>query len=599
MGTMRPLIARIGPGTRAVLAVVAVFVVAIVLFDWNWFRHPVELYLQHRSHREVRIGHLDVDVGFSLEPTVRLRDVYVQNAPWASNRPTAVIGAASFTFSLRSVWERRPVISHLVLHNADVTLERQADGLRNWRLRNPDDRGPGRIKVLRLEPHRVTLRLVRHDIALDVTAATRPDPTKGNAVMADAAHPLTIVFEGKYGPAKFEGATATSEMITLIDTGSAFPIRARMTTGSTRLDFDGTIADLYRPSSIDGDLRVAGPTLAQIGPFFRTSLPASRPFEFRSVFRNGNGTTSFAKLQGRIGSTRLEGNVSFDPVKERPRIDAVLRSPMADLADFGFLTEDAVGDEEKGRAPRRAHPSVGSDRLRSIDAHVAVAFAKVQAKDFPELESLRFTADIEDRVVVLQPLEVGIAGGRVQGRVRVDLRRQPVVVKAKADLDAVRIERLLGRHRLGSQVAGPLSGRLDLRSHGSSMAALIDSVSGTAEISMDEGTISNRLDAKLGLNGGKLLRLMFAGDRTIGIHDAKLAIDFQDGIGKSGTLRLDTDQTHTEGIGVIDLRTELVDILLQPQPKKPTILALRSAIRVHGALRRPEVSLVKRLDVTS
>ena len=47
------------------------------------------------------------------------------------------MGAASFTFSLRGVWEGRPVISRLVLHDAEVSLERQADGLRNWRLRIP------------------------------------------------------------------------------------------------------------------------------------------------------------------------------------------------------------------------------------------------------------------------------------------------------------------------------------------------------------------------------------------------------------------------------------------------------------------------------
>jgi uncharacterized protein involved in outer membrane biogenesis len=599
MGTMQSLISRISPRSRAALALAAAFAVAAALFDWNWFRHPVEQYLQHRSHREVRIGHLDIDVGLTLEPTVHLRDVHVQNAPWASDRPAAVVGAASFTFSLRSVWEGRPVISRLELHDADVSLERRADGLRNWRLRNPDDRGPGRVKVLRLEPHRVTLRLLRHDIDLDVTAATRPESTDANGVRSDATHPLTIVFEGSYGAAKFEGATATSETITLIETGDAFPIRARLATSGTRLDFDGTLADLYRPSSIDGDLRVAGPTLAQIGPFFRTTLPASRPFEFRSRFRSGTDTTSFAKLHGRIGNTRLEGNLSIDPVRERPRIDAVLRSPMADLADFGFLTDDSAEDEKKERTLGRTHTTFGAERMRSIDAHVGVAFERVRAKDFPELESLHFTADIEDRVVVLQPLDVGIAGGHMRGRVLIDLRQQPTSVKARADIDAVRIERLLGRFALGSQVAGPLNGRVDLRSRGPSMAELIDGVSGAAEISMDEGTISNRLDAKLGLNGGRLLRLMFTGDRTIGINDATLAIDFQDGVGKSRTLRLDTDQTRTEGIGVVDLRSEVIDVLLQPQRKMASILALPSAIRLHGSLRRPEVSLVRRSGAAS
>jgi AsmA family protein len=92
---------------------------------------------------------------------------------------------------------------------------------------------------------------------------------------------------------------------------------------------------------------------------------------------------------------------------------------------------------------------------------------------------------------------------------------------------------------------------------------------------------------------------MFTGDRAIGIRDAMLAIEFRDGVGKVRTLRLDTDQSHTEGIGVIDLRTELLDILLQPQRKQASILALPSAIRLHGSLRRPEVSLVRRSGAAS
>ena len=180
---------KFGRTTGVFLGLVAVLGVGAALFDWNWFRHPIERYLIDRSHREVRIGDLHVDLGFSLEPTVRVRDVYIENAPWASKEPAAVVGEASFTFSLKSLWEGRPVISRLVLIDADVQLERQADGLRNWRLRNPDDRGPGRVKVLRIEPHRTKIRFIRRDIDLDVVVAASEAAASGqppDAIAPDA-----------------------------------------------------------------------------------------------------------------------------------------------------------------------------------------------------------------------------------------------------------------------------------------------------------------------------------------------------------------------------------------------------------------------------
>ena len=93
------------PGTkiRILLGLCIAIAIVVVLFDWNWFRRPLERYLIDRSHREVRIGHLDVDVGWSFEPTVHVRGVYVENAPWADKRAAAIVGEASFTFSLKSL----------------------------------------------------------------------------------------------------------------------------------------------------------------------------------------------------------------------------------------------------------------------------------------------------------------------------------------------------------------------------------------------------------------------------------------------------------------------------------------------------------------
>jgi uncharacterized protein involved in outer membrane biogenesis len=60
--------------------------------------------------------------------------------------------------SLASIREGRPIISRLVLVDAEVDLERQADGQRNWRLTQPEYRGPGKVRVLVLEAYRSRIR---------------------------------------------------------------------------------------------------------------------------------------------------------------------------------------------------------------------------------------------------------------------------------------------------------------------------------------------------------------------------------------------------------------------------------------------------------
>jgi uncharacterized protein involved in outer membrane biogenesis len=171
-----------------------------------------------------------------------------------------------------------------------------------------------------------------------------------------------------------------------------------------------------------------------------------------------------------------------------------------------------------------------------------------------------------------------------------DGRRKPISAHAKVDFKQMRIERLLDRLAKGAQSAGQINGHFDLTGQGDSVAKILASASGSMEVSMAGGGISNLLDARLGLNIGKILRLMITGDQAIGIHSAVVAFDFEQGLGKSKAILLDTDQTRTQGTGSIDLRHETVDVLLTSYPKNPGLFSQQSSIHVHGPIRKAEFS---------
>ncbi len=589
----------VGRKTGVLLVLLATLATAAALFDWNWLRHPLERYLAERSQREVRIGDLHVDAAFSLEPTVRVRDVYVENAPWANKGPAVVAGEASFTVSLASLWDRRPVISRLVLIDANVQLERREDGLRNWRLTKPDDRGPGRVKVLSIEPHRTTIRVILGNLDLDVLVAASEagasDPPRG------ASHPTQIDFKGKLGGTAISGQLQTGGRLTLLETGESFAMRGHATAGNSRLDVDGTVADLARPSAIDARVRLAGRSLSDLRSVLGTAMPASRPYKLESRVRQADDDVSFEAVRASIGKSDFTGTIGIDLRGERPRLQAELFSESADLADFGAAaaagqaTTKAAGRDpedanrgEFGRLfPERAF---NAEPLKAFDAHVILHASKLTAPNLPELESLRVRAKLEDSVLALDPIDLGLAGGHVVGLLTFDGRRKPISSHAKIDFREMRIERLLGRLAKGAQSAGQINGHFDLTGQGDSVAKILASATGSMEVSMAGGGISNLLDARLGLNVGKVLRLTITGDRAIGIHSAIVAFDFEQGLGKSKAILLDTDQTLTEGSGSIDLRHETVDVLLTSHPKKPGLFSQQSSTHVHGPIRKLEFS---------
>lgn len=609
---------RIGRKTRILLGLLVALFIMVAVFDWNWFRHPAERYLFNRSHREVRIGDLHVRLNANFEPTVRLRAVYIENAPWADRRPFVTAGEVSFTFSLTSLSQRRLVLSKLLLIDADIDMERQADGHRNWRLRDPENVDRGRVKVMKLEAYNSRLRFVRRDLDLEVVAAAAPlEPASTNA---GGALTTRILLEGRFEGVEFSGEAHTGDVISVMESGATFPIRGHMEARKTRLEFDGIVADLAKPSAMEGKVQLAGPSLAKLHPFVPGKLPDSRPYEMEAQLRQEGDAIAATEVRAKVGSTTLRGDARFDRSGDRPMLTAALRSDSADLADLGSLagmrespgadrtrsdrtrsdqTMAAANDDRQPARPKRLFSDrpISFAALKSLDAEVGLQLKKLKAVAFPALESLKVTARLKDGVLTLKPFDLGIAEGNLVGSLVLNGQDQPATAAVKIDGRDIRVEKLLTGQRVAGNVAGPVSVHVDLKGRGASFADLLGSASGSATLGMDNGVVSKLADAVLVLDLGKALRAMLSGNQSIGVNKVDIAFEFDKGEGNARRFFIDTDRTRILGTGNVNLRKEDLDLVLTPEPKKPGLFALDKSIQVSGAIRRPKISVVRRDEV--
>jgi len=117
------------------------------------------------------------------------------------------------------------------------------------------------------------------------------------------------------------------------------------------------------------------------------------------------------------------------------------------------------------------------------------------------------------------------------------------------------------------------------------VAAWLGSANGQLGLTTEGGNLSLRLDAKLGLNPGKLMRSFFTGDRPVPIRCGALHINFVNGTGSTQQLVLDTAQTHIEGEGRLLLRDETWALLLTPKAHQPALLALDSSLLAQGTFK--------------
>ena len=326
----------------ALLAAIALLLIFFIVFDWNWFRKPVENYISEKTGREFRISDLDVDLG--LSPTIKMRDVYFANADWSkAGKPMAKVSSLEFSVSLRDLFDHRVLVPRVALSNADLLFEKFPDGRKNWVLQSPSDSAKtSTFRISSLSVDQGHLRFVDHGepLDVDVQVSTLAPTATSKVTQADAkavnpSYTTQYSFKGRYHEAGFSGEALTGDVLSFQESNILFPIKGKLNAGTTRITVEGTVADVVNISAIDVRLQIAGQTLASLYPFLLLPLPASPPYDFRGHLVQKGDRYAIDDLSGKIGSTDISGSGAYVRKKPRPLLTAKLSSKLLNVADLG------------------------------------------------------------------------------------------------------------------------------------------------------------------------------------------------------------------------------------------------------------------------
>ena len=601
------------------LALLIALLLLIVFFDWNWFRHPLERYVSKKTERVFTISDLHVRLGWN--PSIRMRDVYFANAAWSKEDAMARIEQLEFSVSLRDLPDK-VLVPRVALTKPVLIFERLADGRKNWRLADPDDTSPSKLRISTLSVDQGQLKYLDHGepFAVDIAASTF-DPaaaakvTDAKAAPANKRYSTRYRFSGNYHGAGFSGNAQTGEVISFQESGVPFPIQGDLVAGTTKVQVEGTIADAMTLSGIDTRLRIEGQTLANLYPFLLLPLPASPPYQLQGHLVLKGSKYTMDDLTGKIGSTDVHGQAGYEKKEPRPLLTASLHSNMLNISDLGPLigvqtkesggkpaisqaqtsTKASATQAQKVVDPNHILPAGTFDgsRLQKIDAEVDLDAKQLKVPAALPLESLRASLRLHDAVLKMEPLEFGFAGGLLTSQVTLDARQPVLAVDAQIAMRRVRVDRLLPPNATLAKGAGLLGATAHLKGRGNSIADAAAKANGSVSAAVSNGRVSNLLDAASGLNGGKVLQLLAGGDRDIKVNCGGLAFDVKNGQGKSTLFLVDTEQTQIVGDGVFDLERETLEMKITPKPKRMGILSLRTPVRLFGTFKNPDYALEK------
>lgn len=587
------------PSRRALLTlglIAAALAVLLILFDWNWFKGPLERRVSAQTQREFRIGG-DLDVDLGRVTTVRAGQLRFGNADWSKEPVMAAAEYAELDIEIWPLIFRRDLrIPEIRLTQPDVRLETGPEGKGNWVFGDDDDEGsPPTFRRIWIEQGRLRFVDAKRGTDIDIDVNSLPPGSQ------DGAPPVALKGGGRWAKNRFTVSGRAESPLELQNSDKPYRIDLRASAGATHAHARGELVDPFRLLDIDLRMALSGRNMEELYPLFGLAIPATPPYRFDGRFRRDGNTWRYEDFSGVVGDSDLGGSATIIDRGERLLLTAELVSKRLDFDDLaGFVgappqsgdgetsNEELRAQAARNAADNRVLPDTPYDlaKLRSMDADVRLRAQRILAPPLP-LENMDAHLKLDAGLLRLEPLNFGVAGGNIRSTIRMDARKQVIHTRAQIALRGLELGKLFPNAELARDAVGRIGGDIDITGTGNSVAAIFGSADGDIALGMGRGQISNLLMELAGLDIAEALKFLITKDRVIPVRCAFGDFAVSDGLMQTRTLAFDSTDTIIVGEGTINLKDESLDLLLRPRPKDRSILSLRSPLVLGGTFKNP------------
>jgi AsmA family protein len=501
-------------------------------------------------------------------------------------------------------------IPRISLKGPQLGLQVESDGRRTWALsRDTSDAGavPG-----------IGSLLIDQGTLSYIDSAQGADVAVQFSIAAESARELPLDFKaaGKWKGEKFTADGRTGGVLRLSkNVARSFPLQVNALVGRTSLKASGTITDLAGLAGVDVSFDLQGRNLDELYKLAGVVLPSTPPYKVRAKLLRQGKTWVASQMQGTLGSSDVNGSLTFDQSADVAMLSGKLQSKLLDFEDLGPVIGLApsprvsgatkpsspvpVADAKPQARPARSAnasakvlPTAVLDlaKLKSMNADVTYSAADIRhVKELP-LDKGSVHVMLKSGVLQLNPISLGVAGGSVAGVIKIDSNLAPAAFDAKLDVRGAQLNQLFPTIETTKSSLGKVSGKFDLNGRGNSAAQMLGGASGDVAILMGRGQISNILLEFMGLDGGEVIKFLVGGDRNVQLRCAVVAFDVKQGVMTSRAIVLDTSDTVINGRGQVSFANETLALVLDPAPKDFSILSFRSPLQIGGTFAAPTAS---------
>lgn len=558
-------------------AVLILFVLLalFVTFGLNTLRGPISKAVGDATGRELRIGELNA-VWSWVHPRIRAERVTFENAEWGKADYLLNAEAIEASVSVLPLFTGRVVLPEVHLQHAQLSLEQDAEGRKNWVLDDdPDDKEPRfHVKLLTLDQGRLRWE----------------DAARKHSILAELSTDeggVAFSAEGKYSGMPLQTKGRAGHVLSIRDAATPFPISGEIRIGATAAQLEGTLTGIVGFKGIDLQFhKLSGKSMGELYDIIGLAFPNTSPYTVSGRLYRTDGVWLFENFAGKVGESDLTGTIRVEVGKgKRPFMQGDIRAKTLNFADLGAL----VGTDQPRESGVLPDMPFAPERWESVDADVKISAGTIERPEQLPIERFETRINLRDRVLALEPLSFGIAGGRLGGTVRLDGNRQPMRGNVSMRVQKLQLAKLFPTIKQAQGSIGDINGLIEISGSGDSVGKLLGSSNGKLGIYMDEGKISRFLMELIALDLWDATRVKLKGDEEIDIRCAIADFAVKGGVASANALVFDTSVVNVQGSGSINLKSEQMDITLRPQPKDSSLASLRSPLYMRGTFGEPDV----------
>jgi uncharacterized protein involved in outer membrane biogenesis len=497
---------------------VAAFVLLVRATDANKYKPQVSTLLSELLGRPVALnGNLSFSVSYK-GISITARDALIANDPGALRPYFASIGTLELGMDTLCLFKGYLPVKELSIEKANVLLETDAAGKRNWDYIVDAAVGGGQEGAL--TKRRFFLNLDNLNIRDSRVAWVSPDGHGGSmhveSLSLDASQGMTLSLRGSMGH-----VPVVAEIRTDLE---AFPAREPFF-----VDFAGFFGKVH---------------VAALG---KLDLP--------------EGRAALSAYEVTSGETKLFGTLGATWASARPIINGTILSERLKVSDFAAIFQSGSATSSSSARLFNAEP-LALDTMKAFDADLAVSLGVVPV-GIGALRQVQGRVVLAGGYLTVAPATAMVGSAPVDVRAVFDATKSPARVDVGLMTRNIELGDVQSLSGLNAFVIGKGGAYVRLGGIGDTAHDIASSLTGVITITAGKGEIATGLLSKI----SSLVASSFFGERSSVVNCLAARFIVKNGVIMDNGLLLDSAASLILGRGSIDLGNETMDLSLMARPK--------------------------------